>query len=875
MEGRGKNRPLQELGGDGLREEGVVYQQQQQQQQQQSRNGGAQAEAVGNMLATDRAPPLPYPVRENAAAGTGVHHPHLTHPWSQTPLQGFPPPGLGMPAGGASLSDGEAAGNALLDLMRGGGGGGGGGGGLGHFGPFGPLPSPGIRGDQQQQPQPRTSMPGNILSSADVMRTLNMQLGQMPPHFEDGQRIHLPRSTEEEERQRMHNMRGGPMRPPPPMSGDGDMPHLDGVRFTRSHEAMIPPPPPPPQQQQQHANFQQQQEQQRFLTQHQPTTHMQMGGMHSLSTSDPQRTWPHGPIRDGTSTMHVGPTSREPNHLGEGRFHPALPPGFPPQQLPPGFGAAMAAFQNPPPPTNMMPDQQQQQRYAPRPQDDDLHRIMAQRLGLSDGEAADSAPYQAQLPNSILGSDISSSKDSDALEPLERSHLNTRGGNGGGARDAMDNLPATLGDDEPTTAAAQGHDDVREGPRSRARGEGGRPPPKNGARERNVRQGRSTRYPRLSSSVLTEQLMTVVNTLTPDRAEIDEKIEIGERLQNIARELFPGCSLSPYGSAASGFGLRNSDIDFCLSLELNPRMSKQEARAEVVESLAEKLESMGYVDVVALPKARMPVVKLTDFRTQMQCDICVNNHLALANTRLLKTYSMIDERLVSLVYCVKHWAKCRQVNHTYAGTLSSYAYAIMCIHHLQQCKPPVLPSLQSMHPITYAATIEGWHCEYFDDIEQLQRSQHNIQSLGQLLHEFFDYWAWLHDYKKDVITIRNARGYFSKMNKGWNKRSGTDRHLICIEDPFDTSHDLGRIVDKDSIGVIRGEFERAAEILATEEDPVPLLFEKYIPVDDGGKPKKDPKKKKSDDIQPNATTATRTPVHDGLQDLDAFPALGM
>ena len=72
-----------------------------------------------------------------------------------------------------------------------------------------------------------------------------------------------------------------------------------------------------------------------------------------------------------------------------------------------------------------------------------------------------------------------------------------------------------------------------------------------------------------------------------------------------------------------------------------------------------------------------------------------------------------------------------------------------------------------------------------------------------------------------------SSGFFSKMSKGWNKRSGTDRHLICIEDPFDTTHDLGRIVDKNSIGVLRSEFERAAKILAEVSDPLPRLFEKY------------------------------------------------
>ena len=47
--------------------------------------------------------------------------------------------------------------------------------------------------------------------------------------------------------------------------------------------------------------------------------------------------------------------------------------------------------------------------------------------------------------------------------------------------------------------------------------------------------------------------------------------------------------------------------------------------------------------------------------------------LAVVNTKLLRDYAQIDVRLRQLAFLVKHWAKCRQVNETYRGTLSSYA----------------------------------------------------------------------------------------------------------------------------------------------------------------------------------------------------------
>lgn len=100
------------------------------------------------------------------------------------------------------------------------------------------------------------------------------------------------------------------------------------------------------------------------------------------------------------------------------------------------------------------------------------------------------------------------------------------------------------------------------------------------------------------------------------------------------------------------------------------------------------------LEVQALTHARVPIVKFRDHVSGIACDVCVNNMLAVANTSLLFTYAQIDGRLRQLAFAVKHWAKRRQVNETYRGTLSSYAYVLMCIHYMQGRAPPVLPVLQ-------------------------------------------------------------------------------------------------------------------------------------------------------------------------------------
>ena len=50
---------------------------------------------------------------------------------------------------------------------------------------------------------------------------------------------------------------------------------------------------------------------------------------------------------------------------------------------------------------------------------------------------------------------------------------------------------------------------------------------------------------------------------------------------------------------------------------------------------------------------------------------------------------------------------------------------------------------------------------------------------------------------------------------------------MCIEDPFEIGHDLGRVVDRQTIRILKEEFERAAAVLQDNDDPYVALFEPY------------------------------------------------
>lgn len=72
--------------------------------------------------------------------------------------------------------------------------------------------------------------------------------------------------------------------------------------------------------------------------------------------------------------------------------------------------------------------------------------------------------------------------------------------------------------------------------------------------------------------------------------------------------------------------------------------------------------SDGMERVVCVSHAKVPIVKIWDPELKLACDMNVNNTLALENTRMIRTYVEIDERVRPLAMIVKYWTKRRVLN---------------------------------------------------------------------------------------------------------------------------------------------------------------------------------------------------------------------
>ena len=337
---------------------------------------------------------------------------------------------------------------------------------------------------------------------------------------------------------------------------------------------------------------------------------------------------------------------------------------------------------------------------------------------------------------------------------------------------------------------------------------------------------------------LTKAVKATAETLIPPQSFFSERQEIRLRLQSIIRSsgvVPPSCSLVLFGSSVNNFGAIGADLDMCLQYRPEDTLPVGEERGHIIERLGEVLSREGMVDVQARSTARIPILLFKDGVTGIDCDISFNNPLAIRNTDLLATYSRIDDRVRILAFAIKYWAKRREINSPLNGTLSSYGY-LLCLIHFLQCRE-LVPDLQSLPPDWDPQRglvdippprweehpVEGMPCNtYFYDalnnkngFQSLKKfSSRNKQSLGELLMEFFRYFAYDFDYRRDIVSIRRLPGncVVTKLSKMESSCWGSHERL-SVEDPFETWYDVAHVLKGSQMTYIRSEFLRAYTLM--------------------------------------------------------------
>ena len=343
------------------------------------------------------------------------------------------------------------------------------------------------------------------------------------------------------------------------------------------------------------------------------------------------------------------------------------------------------------------------------------------------------------------------------------------------------------------------------------------------------------RTERISTSIKEDLSNEIVKFVS--NQEISKKVT--ERKEGIIKHLkrrfdikFRGSSLTTFGSSQSGLGLRNGDVDLCLEFS-------GEKPKKVLNKIARMLRDDGMEDVTLIAHAKVPIVKFVDQRSKIPVDISINNSLAIYNTKLLKAYSDCDSRVRPFILAIKHWALHRGICNAAYGTFSSYAWTLIALQSLQTSSPPVVPNIQQGSKRSLKV-IEGTEYDItMSDEPRKLLQEKNSQSVGELVLNFFDSFALNWPWDENVLSIRSGKN-IARIDKKWKQQkpfildAATDEksvrlgnHSLPVEDPFDTMHDLSRVLRPDGAMDIREEFLRAFKILSEGGDWKKLTETKF------------------------------------------------
>ncbi|KAL2133855.1 hypothetical protein VTI74DRAFT_1527 [Chaetomium olivicolor] len=295
-----------------------------------------------------------------------------------------------------------------------------------------------------------------------------------------------------------------------------------------------------------------------------------------------------------------------------------------------------------------------------------------------------------------------------------------------------------------------------------------------------------------------------------DRLLPTEAIEINRRrlvskLEKLFNDEWPGHDIQVhlFGSSGNLLCSDDSDVDICITTPWR--------ELESVCLIADLLSRHGMEKVVCVSSAKVPIVKIWDPELKLACDMNVNNTLALENTRMVRTYVSIDDRVRPLAMIIKYWTRRRIVNDAaFGGTLSSYTWICLIIAFLQLRDPPVLPALHQRHNLKLVKP-DGTRSEFADDVAKLRGfGAKNKDSLAALLFQFFRFYAHEFDYDKYALSIRMGK-LLTKAEKKWHIGSN---NALCVEEPFNTIRNLGNTADDTSFRGLHMELRRAFDLIA-------------------------------------------------------------
>uniref|UniRef100_A0A1D1XX20 Terminal uridylyltransferase 7 n=1 Tax=Anthurium amnicola TaxID=1678845 RepID=A0A1D1XX20_9ARAE len=217
-------------------------------------------------------------------------------------------------------------------------------------------------------------------------------------------------------------------------------------------------------------------------------------------------------------------------------------------------------------------------------------------------------------------------------------------------------------------------------------------------------------------------LLDVYGDLRPREAAYQDRENLVHVFDAMAKRTYGSNGGFPtveaFGSFVMDLFTAKSDLD--LSLNFSAEETSSFSREKKI-SLLRKFAKILYVHqrkgkvsgVLPILRARVPVVKVVDRGTGIECDISAENRDGISRSLIINLICLVDERFRILSFLMKAWAKAHDINSTKDHTLSSLSIILLVAFHLQTRDPPIFPPFSALlrdgpHPISVENIIHGF-----------------------------------------------------------------------------------------------------------------------------------------------------------------------
>ncbi|KAH9251862.1 hypothetical protein BASA81_010305 [Batrachochytrium salamandrivorans] len=258
-----------------------------------------------------------------------------------------------------------------------------------------------------------------------------------------------------------------------------------------------------------------------------------------------------------------------------------------------------------------------------------------------------------------------------------------------------------------------------------------------------------------SSNVSTTPLITLHNEIIsyrnfvmPNQQELDERMEVVNKVRKLAVELWPKSQTDVFGSFATGLCLPESDVD--ISVFNVPKNAIQQLSREFSNR-----KMTDWMEVIS--KAKVPIIKLKFKGSKYPCDVCFDQIGGLQTAMLIKRVCSELPEVKCLVLVIKHFLAQRNLNNTYQGGMGSYLCFLTCVALVQRCR------------------------KLFDP--------HRL-NLGFLLLEYFNFYGHVLDFERVGISLLDGGTFYLKNTRSFF--DGERPFLLSMEDPVNPDNDVGR-----------------------------------------------------------------------------------